>query len=253
MISKNQGAGLKSKQELCSLIQELFSEKYTHATFCFFGGSHVRQEATEFSDVDLVVVYPHLEYAFRESFLYKGIPFEVFHHDEKTLLYFMDQDAKRGRPSMPQMVKEGIVIPSSTEQSHELKKHAASLLRSPPKLSREDVENQRYAISDIVDDLRAPRSRQEAIASGVQLYPLLANFYLRAHGNWGASGKWIPRVLSRIDPEYAKNFQRAFDQLFQFGIVSVLIAVAEETLSPFGGCFFDGYRRDAPADWRKHQ
>ena len=243
---------MHSIKKLQLLVQELLEDRFTEASLCFFAGSYVRGEATAFSDLDIVVLYPRLESAFRESFLYKGIPIEAFHHDEGTLTYFMDDDIQRGRPSMPQMILEGIVLPTPNPESDSLKQYAKTVLASPSVLSKEEIKHQRYAITDIVDDLRAPRSIMEAIATGVQLYPILANFFLRSNGFWGSSGKWIPRALHQADPEYATQFQLAFDQLFQSGIVSVVIDLTQETLEPHGGLLFDGYKRDAPPTWRSN-
>jgi len=237
-------------KDLTTLVQELLETRFVEASLCFFAGSYVRGEATDFSDLDLVVLYPRLESAFRESFVYKGMPIEAFHHDEATLKYFMAADIRRGYPSMPQMILEGIVLPTPNTISDTLKQSAKSLLANPSTLSKEEIKHKRYGITDIVDDLRAPRSTREAMATGVQLYPLLADFFLRSNGFWGASGKWIPRALHRADPEYATRFQRAFDQLFQSGIVSAVIDLTQETLTPHGGFLFEGYKRDAPPSWR---
>lgn len=237
-------------EELCALVQELHKNRFKEATLCFFAGSYVRKQATPFSDLDLVVLYTHLPCAYRESFLYKGLPIEAFHHDKSTLKYFIHSDAKRGRPSMAQMISESIVLPAPSPLSDALKEHAKHILEHPTPLSAEEIKHQRYAICDFVTDLRAPHSREEAIATGVQLYPVLANFFLRSNGFWGTSGKWTPRALHQANPEYAKQFQLAFDQLFQFGIVSVLIGLTQETLAPHGGLFFDGFLSKAPPDWR---
>ena len=45
----------------------------------------MRGQATETSDLDLVVVYERLEAAYRESFVHGGWPIEVFVHDPETL------------------------------------------------------------------------------------------------------------------------------------------------------------------------
>ncbi len=228
---------------LCLLVRELQEERFKDASMVFLAGSHVRNEQTAFSDLDLVVLYTSLDFAFRESFVYKGQLIEAFHHDVDTLAYFFEQDARRGKPSLPQLVLEGIVIPQSSPLSEQLKHKAELLLAEPIPLSDEEIVHQRYWISDCIWDLKEPRSRTEAIATGTVLYDVLANFYLRTRGFWGTSGKWLPRSLQRANPVFAEQFHAAFDVLFQTGSGSAVIDLALQAMEPFGGVCFDGYYR----------
>ena len=59
--------------KICALVQEIFISRFRDASFCFLAGSYVRQEHTAYSDLDLVVFYPRIECAFRESFFFKDI------------------------------------------------------------------------------------------------------------------------------------------------------------------------------------
>src|SRR4026208_2569865 len=84
-------------------------DRYAGATAVFAAGSIVRGEGTPYSDLDLVVVYPHGACAWRESFLIRNLPVGAFVHDPETLNYFfLEVDRKAGVPSLPQMVVEGV-------------------------------------------------------------------------------------------------------------------------------------------------
>ena len=229
------------------------AERYPDAELAFLAGSVVRGDATATSDLDLVVVFGRLDRAYRQSFTLDGWPIEAFMHDPQTLRYFMEEvDGARGVPSMPAMISEGIAIPEVTALARNLQSCANAVLDAgPPPLSPEELDSRRYAITDMAEDLVDPRSHIEARATGIQLYPLMAEFALRARGEWSATGKTLPRRLSDADPDLAQAFEAAFDALFEGRDTGPVIALAERILQPHGGRRRDGYEAFAPADWRK--
>lgn len=227
--------------------------RYADAAAVFAAGSIVRGEGTVFSDLDLVVVYPRLPCAYRESFRCEGYPVEAFVHDPETLHYFfLEVDRPSGSPSLARMVTEGIEIPASNDLSRSLNALAASVLAmGPPPLTPEQLDRRRYGITDLLDDVRDPRSSEELAATGAQLFESLADYHLRARGLWSAKGKAILRALARTDPALGGRFSRSFEDLFTKGDARAVIALAEDLLAPDGGLLFDGYRLDAPSSWRK--
>jgi predicted nucleotidyltransferase len=239
--------------EVIDAARIIRKNRYAGAMAAFAAGSIVRGEGTPYSDLDLVVVYPHVACAYRESFRVRNLPVEAFVHDPETLNYFfLEVDRKAGVPSLPRMVVEGIEIPDSTDASRSLKELAASVLAmGPPPLSRQDRDALRYGVTDLVDDIREPRSRDELTAAGAKLFEVLANYYLRTRDLWSATGKSIPRALKGADAALSVRYCRSFEALFTRGEVDSVIALAEELLAPDGGPLFDGYRLDAPAEWRK--
>jgi hypothetical protein len=235
------------------MAKAIRNERYSDALVVFVAGSLVRGDGTAFSDLDLVVVYDSLPNAYRESFRFEGCPVEAFVHDAETLNYFfIEVDMQSGVPSLPQMVKEGIEIPEANVLSRSLKALANSVIEmGPPALTPEDDRKLRYSITNLLDDIRDPRSYAELIATGGQLYEALADYYLRANGRWSARGKSIPRVLERLDPRVSGKYCERFEALFRHGDPSGVIALSEELLQARGGLLFEGHRADAPSQWRK--
>jgi len=229
------------------------NRRYPDATVAFAAGSLLRGEGTAYSDLDLVVIHAHVPRAFRESFRFEEFPVEAFVHDVDTCNYFFTElDRISGVPSLPRMVLEGVEIPGPNETSRTLKALAASVIAAgPPALSPEDRQGLRYRITDLLDDLRAPRSPEEQIATGALLFPALADYYFRAHGMWSATGKSIPRALTAADGTMAARFSRSFDDLFKAGDPAAVIVLAEDLVRPDGGLLFDGYRVEARPEWRK--
>lgn len=239
-------------EDIIRIARQIRDQRYSRSEVAFAAGSLIRGEATRFSDIDLVVVYDHLPQAYRESFTVASFPVEAFVHDPETLAYFMDEDCASGIPSLPQMIKEGVEVPESTPLSRILKARAESVLAAgPPKLTDHDQRAKRYGITDLVDDLRDPRSGDELMATGVRLYAELADHYLRTNGFWSGTGKSIPRALKKADPTFFGKYTCSFQELFREAKPQAVIDLAEEVLKSQGGFLFDGYRLDAPSDWRK--
>ncbi len=234
------------------VTKELFETRYNGADAIFVTGSVVRGEATAHSDLDLVVLFPKVERAYRESFEHKGWPVEAFVHDPDTLRYFFENvDRQLGRATLAEMIAEGHEIPAATSLTAEMKTMAKTTLQDgPPALTDEEVQDRRYHISELLDDMRDPRNRQELVASATLIYNELADYYFRTRRGWTCSGKAIMKRMKRTDPPFARKFGEAFDELFATGKSSRVIDLAEELMAPQGGCLFEGYRRDTPADWR---
>jgi len=245
---------MNSKASLDKLIEitnEILQTKYPSAEFAFLAGSIVRGEGTAFSDLDIVVIHKNLPNAFRESFYFRSFPVETFVHTPETLNYFFEADAKTFVPSLAAMVAEGIEVPAKTDLSVSLKHLANEYLSGLPVISDEEIRDARAWLTDLIDDIRAPRSKEELTASGTTLYAVLANFYLRTNGVWSAKSKSIPRALEKLNPEFQQRFCASFERLFVAGEIEKVIELAEELVAPHGGFLFDGLRLDAAPDCRK--
>lgn len=232
---------------------EVLRTRYPDAESLFLAGSVVREEQTRTSDLDLVVVFERIARARRESFGFGGWPVEAFLHDPSTLRYFMDEvDRPTGVASLAGMVAEGIEIPGPTAFTRELKRQAREhLAGGPRRWGPAEIEASRYAITDLLEDMRDPRTVHELKASAAALYSRVADHYLRSRQLWSARGKAIPRRLRQVAPGFAAEFEAAFEALFVRGDRDRLFALCDALLAPDGGALFDGYQHDAPESWRK--
>ncbi len=239
--------------QLTKITNEILASKYSAARVIFLAGSVVRGEGTAYSDLDLVVIFEKLPAAYRESFYFQGLPIEAFVHDPETLNYFLHElDRPSGIPSLAQMILEGVEVPEASEFSQSLKRLAASVIESrPPILSEGDIRKLRYNLTNLVDDIRQPRSKDELVASGTELYEALADYYFRTNNLWSAKGKSIPRILKQADADLCLRYCNSFEELFANGQPAKVVALAEEILKPNGGFLFDGHKLDAPTDCRK--
>lgn len=240
-------------QRIIDVAHRIRAARYADADVMLAAGSLLRGEGTTYSDLDLVVVYGEIDHAYRESFRFEGLPVEAFVHDASTLEYFfLEIDAPSGVPTLPQMVIEGVEIPGPTAISRALKQRAAAVIAAgPPALDDDTERRMRYFVSDLLDDLRAPRSRDESIGAGARLYEQLATYVLRRRGLWSAKGKAIPRRLRQVDAGLETAYCDAFAELFARDDAGPVICLAEELLRDAGGPLFDGYRLDAPPAWKR--
>jgi len=245
------GANL-SRDEAISLTERFLKERFADADFAFVAGSIMRGAGTPSSDIDLVVLHSALPHAHRESQAFDGVPFEAFVHDEGTLRWFMEADAKAGLPVMIRMVIEGAVIGQRPHQAEALREEAEVLYaKGPPPLDRNQLDRMRYTVSSLLEDLGDERPDAEQLAIGAALYQTLGDFILRSNGQWCGSGKWLPRQIMAFDEKLGGAFIAAFNALFRNGEVQPILDFTERALAPQGGLLFDGYRADAPADWRR--
>jgi hypothetical protein len=251
-MSELSETGREILERAVAAAQKLYTRRYSDAKVIFLAGSIVRGEGTSTSDLDLIIVYEKLETARRESYYYEGFPVECFIHDPETLNYYYDLTSPAGYIPMVQMVLEGIEIPAPSDFSRDIKQLAQGYYeRKPPALNAEEAARWRYTITNLIDDLREPRSKFELTATATELYKTLADFYLRTHDKWLAKGKTIPRVIAASDAELQAHFCAAFEDLFVNGKSESVITLTEYILAPHGGLLFDGFKSTAPVEARK--
>ncbi|MDK4717775.1 nucleotidyltransferase domain-containing protein [Rhizobium sp. CNPSo 3968] len=230
---------------------DCLTTRFAGACFAFASGSIIRGEGNDYSDIDLVVVFPNLPRAWRESFEISGFPVEAFVHDSQTLRYFMDNDIQSGCPIIVNMVATGIIIGNEDIAAGAMQREAQRLLALGPKpLSDSAYDRMRYVISDIADDLRADRPAAEVAGLAAMLYPQLVDLMLIGRGAWSGRGKWAARLLARFDQGLADALNSAFAKAAS-GDASELTALAESELERHGGRFFNGYRQEAAPQARR--
>jgi hypothetical protein len=123
------------------------------------------------------------------------------------------------------------------------------LANGPAPWGEEELQHYRYFVTDLLDDLRAPRSEFEAKVIVGALHEALGEFYFRAHGQWSSKRKHVPRQFARTDAALGERWVQAFSAAWA-GEPAQLLKLGEDILGDFGGPLFEGYRREAPPNWR---
>ena len=237
-----------------AIAQRLVRERYPTAVAAIIGGSFATGRQTPTSDIDLLLLFEHVDCAWRDTIVAEGRTVELFAHDMATFTYFCkEMDAPGGTVPLAMMVVEGENIVAAGDAYTRLQALAHAIDKAgPPVLDVENLQRRRYAITTALEDLVDSTQPGEALAVACQLYSALADLHLRTAGVWSGGGKHLFRRLQAYDAAIAGQLdgalrlvasdlpagQRAFGQ------------VAAAVLAPVGGPLLDGFFLPAPAHWR---
>jgi hypothetical protein len=149
------------------------------------------------------------------------------------------------------MILNGRVVTEPNTYSENIKTLAREVLNAgPAEWDQEQIDKERFLITDVLDDIKYPASRGEQTASAAWLLEALGQFYFRSQNKWCASGKSITRYLKNDNPDLATEFIKSFESLFQTGSSVLLELLVKKILEPYGGLFWNGFRSDAPKESR---
>jgi hypothetical protein len=247
-MNNNKRRKMMTKPNPLETIENLIHQVYPAAKTVFWAGSVSKNQGTLWSDLDLVIVYENVPHAYREAFVYQGWCVDAFIHDPQTLDYFFEKLDKASRIlALPTMVAQGIEVPVSTDFGNLLKFKAQEILNETPQVSLDEFNRRRFAITDHLQDLEDPKNTHEYMATLFELYKNLAEFYLLSNKCWLGGGKQLVRALEECDPQIAKEFLENFTPPWNIQNIKNL---AHKILSPRGGLLWDGFKSNAPLEWR---
>jgi hypothetical protein len=233
---------MKTKRlEPFEAAKQFISLHFPNCQGAVLAGSVVRGEATETSDLDIVVFCKELKSAYRESLIDGGWPIEIFVHNLSSYKAYFESDCKRARPSLPNMVSEGLILKDEGIMES-IQSEARELLVNGPELwPSETITTKRYFISDVLDDFIGSDKRAEEIFIANTLAELTSEFVLRTNRKWIGTSKWIVRALNHYDEQFAHQFVEAFDHYYKTGDKYKVIKIVDEALQPYGGRLFVGF------------
>ncbi len=190
------------------VIKKLINERYQDAKAIFWAGSVSKGQGNEASDLDLMIFYERIHNASREAFIYDGWPIDAFINDIETLRYFLEESRRgNGISGSIYMILNGLEITTPTEFSNTIKSVAQEIFAlGPVSWKKTQIDKERFLITDMLENIKYPQSREEQIASASWLYEALSQFYFRSQNKWRASGKSIIRYLNQDNPDLAKEF-----------------------------------------------
>jgi predicted nucleotidyltransferase len=204
-------------------------------------GSVVRGEATDTSDLDIVVFDESIRSSYRESLIDFGWAIEVFVHNKTSYIAYFESDYLRAMPSLPRMVSEGIIL-KDDGMIELIKNEANELLEiGPEEWSLETIITKRYFITDSLDDFIGCTNRAEEMFVANKLAELVSEFILRTNRKWIGTSKWIVRSLKQYDEKYSEDFVEAFDVYYKKGEKNHIINLVDKALEPYGGRIFNGF------------
>jgi predicted nucleotidyltransferase len=221
---------------------EMFvKELFPNCDAALLAGSVTRGEATDTSDLDIVIFDQTVPSAYRESLIAYGWPVEVFVHNLNSYKFFFESDIKRARPSLPRMVAEGMVIRNSDFLPGIIEEAKRIIEIGPAEWTDKEIDFKRYFITDTLDDFIGSDNKAEEIFIVGTLAEQLQEFVLRTNKRWVGKSKWVVRELNRFDPVFTEQFVEAFSHYYNTGNKNKVTELADLILEPFGGRLFDGF------------
>ena len=230
--------------------RDLVGERFPEAIQAWLGGSVVLGEATATSDLDITVI-DESAVVHRESLLFKGWPVELFVHSEASIRHFIADDLARRRPTMARLIARGVeLLPG--EAGSAIRKHCEQTLEAGPgPLSNDALDAARYALSDLVDDLRGAPPGPVGAAIAVEAWRRTADLVLAVNGHWTGGGKWLARELLALDEVAGTSWATTLHESLQLalaGDTTRLEQAADAALAEAGGRLWDGHHQVA-ARW----
>lgn len=237
-----------------AVAQRLVADRFPHARAAWLGGSVAAGLQTATSDLDITVLLAGPPAPFRASETFSAWPVELFVQTEASLKRFCELDRDRRRPTTMRLVGSSIILVDRDGSGRRLQEalHQADI-EGPPPATDVELEAQRYAITDLLADLTAPRSDDEMLAVAAVLAESTASFVLTAHRYWGGSGKWLWRELTALDNvEHTQYVSTLLGGLraASAGDPAPLRDAATQVLKRHGGAVFDGFHREGPTPSR---
>ncbi|MFE7061984.1 nucleotidyltransferase domain-containing protein [Sutcliffiella sp. NPDC057660] len=221
--------------------RQFIGKHFSNCQGALLAGSVVRGEATETSDLDIVIFDKRLPSSYRDSMFEFGWAIEVFVHNLTSYRYFIEMDCKVAKPSMARMISEGIIL-RDEGILESIKKEAKDILEKGPEIwSEETVRTKRYFITDALDDFLGSKNRAEYIFIANTLADLVHEFVLRTNRQWIGSSKWIIRSLNRYDEKFTVEFVEAFDVFYKTGEKNKVVKLVDKVLEPYGGRLFEEF------------
>ncbi|MEU6769349.1 nucleotidyltransferase domain-containing protein [Streptomyces sp. NPDC046853] len=230
-------------EEPVRVARELVDAWYPDAVAAILGGSSVTARRTSHSDLDVVVVLAGEREPSRTSLRFGAWPVELFVHTEASWRWFVRREIPRRRSSMLSMCAEGVVILDRDGTGARLRDAAReSTAAGPPEATPEELEDLRYGLTDLLDDLAGCAHAGERLFIVTELARRSCELILLRTGAWQGGGKWLARRVDEVRPGFSVELDGVVREALE-GRPARLVALVDEVLAPSGGRRWEGYRR----------
>lgn len=221
------------------------AKRYAGARAAFVAGSVLTERRTPTSDLDVLVLVAAEQPRYRESLRYAGWPVELFVQSEEDWRGFAAAEEARRRSPLLHMTAHGRLLVDADGLGARVRSEArARLADGPPPVPARELEANRYALTDTLDDLRGCADPGERVFLAARLLEQAAELVLDADGRWLGAGKWLSRRLADADPGLHGRLTAAVAAVAggEQGGTERLVAAVTEALVRAGGPLWEGYR-----------
>lgn len=224
------------------LAERFVAARFPNASIAVIGGSTGRGERTRTSDIDLLLIgdalLPGGAASTALTVEFDDEIFEVFAYTPSGF----DEWAQRGiaehRPVIVHMLVEGMRVRGGAEYE-QLRTDWAARLYEGPYIDPHQLDVLRYAVTDVLDDLRDAIDPLERLVIAGVLFGRTAELMLLTAGKWIGTGKYLPRRLRELPEERVI----ALSAPYLRGDFDEMADAAEHELVAAGGRLQSGFVR----------
>ena len=218
-------------------------EHHPDARAAFLGGSVITDHRTATSDLDIVVLLHGAPAPYRLSLHEHDWPVELLVHTEESWHAFVEREVRNRRSPLMWMCANGVLLFDRDGVGARISAQAKSLAAAgPAPVAAEEIDDRRYALTDLLDDLAGCTDQGERLFICTELARRTAELSLALNTAWNGGGKWLARRLDAAAPGMSVRLHNGFQQALA-GRASPLVAVVDEVLDQAGGRLWVGYRR----------
>jgi hypothetical protein len=224
-----------------AVAKKYILEAYPDCEAAFLAGSSARGEATEHSDIDLIILDSGQTESWHRCLIYQGRPFELFVFNPEELSFQLTVNRFEAVPTFLHMCAEGIVLKGGDHATKMQKAARKHLINGPSGWTRKMSDHLRFTITDLLTDLDASIPQYEKVFTAHKLFDLVPEFLLRANGRWLGHGKWMYRMLNSLDPSFCGSFIEAYQHFISTGESQSFVGLIDQQLEAYGGRLFEGF------------
>ncbi|PRH80025.1 nucleotidyltransferase [Streptomyces solincola] len=218
-------------------------EHHPDAQAAFLGGSVVTGRRTAMSDLDIVVLLHGAPAPYRASLRSDDWPVEMFVHTEATWYAYVEREVRKRRSPLLWMCADGELLFDADGVGARIAAEARKLTAAgPPMVSADEIDDRRYAITDLLDDLAGSSDQSERMFIATELVRRTGELALAISHSWGGGGKWLARRLETTSPGLSLRLHRGLREVLE-GRVEPLVAAVDEVIGQAGGRLWVGYKR----------
>ncbi|MFF7159452.1 nucleotidyltransferase domain-containing protein [Streptomyces sp. NPDC008139] len=219
-------------------------EHHPEARGAFLGGSVITDRRTATSDLDIVVLLHGVPAPYRLNVHEHGWPVELLVHTEESWHTFVEREVRNRSSPLMWMCAGGVLLFDRDGVGARIGAHAKSLAAAGPSPTpAQEIEDRRYALTDLLDDLAGCTEQGERLFICTELARRTAELALALHTAWNGGGKWLARRLDAAAPGMSARLHDAVQQALE-GQTTPLVTMVNEVLDQAGGRLWVGYRRN---------
>lgn len=225
------------------VARAVVEERHPAARAAFVGGSVLTEHRTPMSDLDIVVLLHGTPAPYRESLQAGDWPVELFVHTDESWHAYVDREIRKRRSPLLWMCADSTLLFDVDGIGERLATEARKLaLAGPPTTTPEEIEDFRYAITDLLDDLAGSADQGERLFIASELARRTGELALALADAWRGGGKWLARRLDATAPGLNARLHQAVREALD-GQSEALVGVVDDVLAQAGGRLWAGYRR----------